>query len=123
VPVAATLEGGGTPRVWALLPATWLAASGAFGAIAPRAAIAGTPLDAWGGVCDYARWDTDAFTAGMSARDVWLFDRVTAMYRGYAITGDLERCARPTARPASTAPASPAPAPPPGSACLAPPTT
>ena len=27
-------------------------------------AMAGTPLDAWGGVCDYARWDTDAFVAG-----------------------------------------------------------
>lgn len=90
VPVADTLAGDGTPRVWALLPATWLAASGAFGAIVPQAAVAGTPLDAWGGVCDYARWDTDAFVAGMASRDVWLFDRVTAMYRGYAITGDLE---------------------------------
>jgi hypothetical protein len=59
-------------------------------AIVPQAAITGTPLDAWGGVCDYARWDTDAFVAGSASRDVWLFDRVTAMYRGYAITGALE---------------------------------
>jgi hypothetical protein len=39
------------------------------------------------GVCDYDRWDTDAFLAGSASREVWLFDRVTAMYRGYAITG------------------------------------
>ncbi|MBK9036766.1 MAG: hypothetical protein IPL61_36875 [Myxococcales bacterium] len=90
VPVTDTLAGADeTPRVWAVLPAAWLAGSGAFGALVPQAAIAGTPLDAWGDVCDYARWDTDAFLAAASARDVWLFDRVTAMYRGYAITGDL----------------------------------
>lgn len=89
VRVEDTLEGADeTPRVWALLPAEWLAASGAFGPLVARAAIAGTPLDAWASVCDYARWDTDAFLAGMSSREVWLFDRVTAMYRGYAITGD-----------------------------------
>jgi len=38
VPVADTLAGDGTPRVWALLPATWLAASGAFGASVPQRA-------------------------------------------------------------------------------------
>jgi hypothetical protein len=88
VPVADTLTGADeTPRVWALLPATWLAGSSAFGPLVPQAAVTGTPLDAWAGVCDYDRWDTDAFLAGSASREVWLFDRVTAMYRGYAITG------------------------------------
>jgi hypothetical protein len=91
VDVAATLvtpDGTDGPRVWAILPAAWLAGTRFAGALVPRADLAGTPLDAWGGVCDYARWDTDAFIAMQSSRDVWLFDRVTAMYRGYAITGD-----------------------------------
>ncbi len=88
VPVTDTLAGADeTPRVWALLPAAWLAASGAFGPLVPQATVAGTPLDAWAGVCDYDRWDTDAFLAGSASREVWLFDRVTAMYRGYAVTG------------------------------------
>ncbi|MEZ4403821.1 MAG: hypothetical protein R3B06_27610 [Kofleriaceae bacterium] len=90
VPVADTLVGPTqTPRVWATLPADWLAASGGFGPLTPWAAVRGTPLDAWIGLCDYARWGTDAFVAGMDQREVWLFDRVTAMYRGYAVTGDL----------------------------------
>ena len=91
VDVAATLvnpDGTEGPRVWALLPASWLAGSRFAGRLVPRADVAGTPLDAWGGVCDYARWDTDAFLALQASRDVWLFDRATAMYRGYAITGD-----------------------------------
>jgi hypothetical protein len=76
------------PRVWALLPAGVLAASGFAGPIVPTAELAGSPLRAWAEHCDYARWDTDAFlpTSG-SSRDVWLFDRVTAMYRGYAASG------------------------------------
>lgn len=90
VDVADTLAADGTPRVWAVLPATWLAGTAFAGPLVPRAALAGSDLDAWGGVCDYARWDTDAFMAGMGNREVWLFDRVTAMVRGYAITGELE---------------------------------
>ena len=89
VPVEDTLVGADeTPRVWAVLPAEWLAASGVFGPLVARSAIAGTALDAWASVCDYERWDTEAFLAGMSSREVWLFDRVTAMYRGHAITGE-----------------------------------
>ncbi len=91
VDVATTLvaaDGTQGPKVWVLLPPAWMAGSGAFGRIVPQAEIAGTPLDAWGGVCDYDRWDTDAFIAQQASRDVWLFDRATAMYRGYAITGD-----------------------------------
>ncbi|MBP9206772.1 MAG: hypothetical protein KBG28_22555 [Kofleriaceae bacterium] len=86
--VDTTLAGTGTPRVWVTIPPTWMAQSGVVGPIVPRASVAGGPLDAWGGVCDYARWDTDAFISGSINRDVWLFDRVTAMYRGYAITGE-----------------------------------
>jgi hypothetical protein len=91
VDVATTLvtaDGTDGPKVWALLPPAWMAATGAFGHIVPRADVSGSPLDAWGNVCDYAQWDTDAFVAGMANREVWLFDRATAMYRGYAITGD-----------------------------------
>ncbi len=91
VDVATTLvtaDGTQGPKVWALLPPAWMAATGVFGAIVPRSEMAGTPLDAFGGVCDYERWNTEMFLAQQSSRDVWLFDRVTAMYRGYAITGD-----------------------------------
>lgn len=91
VDVATTLvtaDGTDGPKVWALLPPAWMAASGVLGALVPVADLAGTPLDAFGGVCDYERWNTEAFEAGMANREVWLFDRVTAMYRGYAITGD-----------------------------------
>ncbi|HUQ05066.1 MAG TPA: hypothetical protein VM261_21335 [Kofleriaceae bacterium] len=91
VDVATTLvtaDGTDGPKVWALLPAAYLAGTGAFGSVVAQADVAGTPLDAFGGVCDYERWNTAAFEAGMANREVWLFDRVTAMYRGYAITGD-----------------------------------
>jgi hypothetical protein len=91
VPVADTLvaaDGTAGPKVWAILPADWMAASGIAGTIVPRGEIDGTPLDAWSRVCDYDRWNTDAFLAAQASRDVWLFDRVTAMYRGYAMTSD-----------------------------------
>jgi hypothetical protein len=91
VPVEDTLvvaDGTQGPRVWALLPPAWLAGTGFAGRLVPRADLAGSPLDAWGGVCDYARWNTEMFIAGQASREVWLFDRVTAMYRGYTITGD-----------------------------------
>jgi hypothetical protein len=92
VPVTATLVGSGNnvaPNVFVRLPTDVLAASTVFGPIAPEAELAGTPLDAWSTHCDYAQWGTDAFLAGAATRDVWLFDRVTAMYLGYATTGDL----------------------------------
>ncbi len=91
VPVADTLvaaDGTAGPKVWAVLPAAWLAASGVMGPLLAQAQTQGTALDAWRGVCDYARWNTEAFLAGQASRDVWLFDRTTAMYRGYAITAD-----------------------------------
>ena len=90
VDVADTLvvaDGTTGPRVWAVLPSKWLASSQAAGPVVEQSAIAGTPLDAWGGVCDYARWDVDAFLAQAAGREAWLFDRPTAMYLGYAMTG------------------------------------
>ncbi len=92
VPVASTLTGTGNnvrPKVWALLPVDVLVASGVAGHLAPQAAVANTPLDTWSKLCDYDEWDTDAFVAGSASRDVWLYDRVTAMIRGHVITGEL----------------------------------
>jgi len=94
VPVTDTLAGSGNnvhPRVWAVLPANVLAASGVVGPVIPESEVAGTALDAWSELCDYSAWDTDAFLVNAAAsRDVWLYDRVTAMYRGYAVTGDAD---------------------------------
>jgi hypothetical protein len=93
VPVEQTLTGTGTnvgPRVFAVLPAEVLVGSELAGPLRVKSTFAGTELDAWSTVCDYDRWDTDAFLVNANAsRDVWLFDRVTAMYRGYAMTGEL----------------------------------
>ncbi|MBX3159817.1 MAG: hypothetical protein KF773_27855 [Deltaproteobacteria bacterium] len=92
-PVASTLAGTGAnvhPRVWAVLPARVLVASGVAGPITARDDFADTALDAWSRVCDYERWGTDAFLVNANAsRDVWLYDRVTAMVRGYITTGQL----------------------------------
>ena len=93
VAVSTTLTGSGNnvhPKVWALLLSELLTASGVAGVMIPQSAVEGTSLDAWDGICDYAAWDTDKFLVNSaSSRDVWLYDRVTAMYRGYAITGSL----------------------------------
>jgi hypothetical protein len=91
VPVADTLvaaDGTEGPRVWVRLPAEWLAGSGVAGPIATASSMSGTGLDAWSSLCDYATWDTDAFLALADDRGSWLYDRPTAMYRGYAVTGD-----------------------------------
>lgn len=93
VPVAQTLTGTGNnihPKVWVVLPTDVLAASGFAGPVTPRSQFASTSLDAWKTVCDYDRWDTAAFLVNASAsRDVWLYDRVTAMVRGYVMTGEI----------------------------------
>ncbi|HMI90315.1 MAG TPA: hypothetical protein VK509_03075 [Polyangiales bacterium] len=93
-PVASTLvaeNGEQGPRVWAVLPATRLSASGIAGPLLPEADVASMPAAAWTAQCDYDRWNTDAFmSAGYETdRAVWLFDRGTALYRGYARRGDL----------------------------------
>jgi hypothetical protein len=89
VPVADTLvPGDETPRVWALLPAAWLATSGVAGPLVPTTAVVGTPLEAWSQKCDAARWGTDVFLTGRGEKQGWLYDRVTAFYRLYAIGGE-----------------------------------
>ena len=92
VPVESLLspsDGSGGPRVWVQLPASLLAASGVAGPIAADETIAGTELDVWDGVCDYARFDTEDFLSQMSTTGVWLYDRATVNYRGYARSGEL----------------------------------
>ncbi|HEU0030104.1 MAG TPA: DNRLRE domain-containing protein [Kofleriaceae bacterium] len=88
------------PRVWARLPASWLAASGVVGPIVTEAAVSGTALDAWDTVCDYQNHTVDQFLSLQTSKDVWLYDRGTTMYRGYARRGDqvtLESAYRETA--------------------------
>jgi len=92
VPVEDTLEGAGSetrPRVWVVLPAEVLAASTLTGPALPRDAIDEPALEVWDRICNYQRWNTDIFVQEASTAQVWLFDRVTSMYRGYAITGEL----------------------------------
>jgi hypothetical protein len=92
VPAATTLDpedGTAGPRVWALLPAHWLAGSGITGPQVPEADVAGTPLDAWRRVCDYDAYDVAAFRAMQTDTAVWLFDRGTTAWRGYARRGDM----------------------------------
>jgi hypothetical protein len=76
------------PRVWALLPATWLSASGFAG---PQLPVADTPAEhaAWDGVCDYAAFGVDAFLPMIDDPTVWLYDRGTTFWRAHARTGDL----------------------------------
>ncbi|HUH04583.1 MAG TPA: hypothetical protein VML75_21450 [Kofleriaceae bacterium] len=94
VPVADTLLANGAgPRVWALLPAAWLAASGVAGPAVADARIDGTALDAWDTVCDYERFDAEAFVSVMDERGPWLYDRVTALYRAYARSGSASALA------------------------------
>jgi hypothetical protein len=89
VPVSTTLEppdGSEGPKVWVLLPANWLAASGVVG---PQVPITDVRIDAFENVCDYENHTTSHFLAERSSRGVWLYDRGTTMYRGHARRGDL----------------------------------
>jgi hypothetical protein len=94
MPVSATLaseNGEQGPRVWVLLPAAWLSQSGVAGPLVPEADVKALPTAAWASLCNYDTWDTKAFLASgyETDRAVWLFDRGTALYRGYARRGDL----------------------------------
>jgi hypothetical protein len=94
VPVEQTLvvaSGEQGPKVWALLPAAWLSGSGFAGQLVPEADVADQPSAAWASLCDYDANDVTAFLASgyETDRAVWLFDRGTALYRGYARRGDL----------------------------------
>jgi hypothetical protein len=92
VPVADTLvtpDGEHGPKVWALLPPSWLSESGVVGPEIPSAEVAGTPYATWDDLCDYSQWGISAFLAQKSKYDVWLYDRGTIAYRGHARRGDL----------------------------------
>jgi hypothetical protein len=92
VDVATTLvelDGARGPRVWARLPAAWLSASGVAGPQLPVARTRGAAAAGLARVCDYANHTIDAFLPAAGKRDAWLYDRGTAMYRGYARRGDL----------------------------------
>jgi hypothetical protein len=103
VPVSTLLvaaDGTSGPRVWARLPAAWLAASGVTGPQVTEASVEGTNLDAFDNVCNYASYGVSAFLSLLANKDVWLYDRGTALYRGYARRGDqstLESAYRETA--------------------------
>jgi hypothetical protein len=93
VPVEDTLvapDGESGPRVWALLPAAWLSASGVAGPLSPEGDAVGDEA-AWASLCNYATWDDSAFFAEdwQGSAGVWLYDRGTVLYRGYARRGDL----------------------------------
>ncbi|MDC3961326.1 hypothetical protein [Polyangium jinanense] len=93
VPVQQTLvnaDGTLGPRVYALLSPQRLAKSGVMGTIAPESETAGSPYDGWAKVCDYNKHDVDAFLPKKGDPAVWLYDRGTTFYRGYARRGDVE---------------------------------
>lgn len=78
-----------TPRVWATLPAAWLVGSTVAGHLVTNASLAAAPLNAWRTKCDYAAYGSSAFASQMGTAGPWLYDRGTALYRGYAVTGAL----------------------------------
>ena len=88
------------PRVWTLIPATWLSASGVAGPQVPEALTTGSIKTGLGRICDYANHGITTFLPVAGTKDSWLFDRGTSMYRGYARRGDfftLESAYRETA--------------------------
>lgn len=90
--VSATLSPRGgidVPRVWVRFPAEWLATSQVAGPLLARSSTS-ADLDGWFSLCDYDAWGTAAFLPSASSNSaVWLYDRPTALYRGYAATGAL----------------------------------
>ena len=72
----------------ARLPAAWLSASGITGPQVTEASVEGTALDAFDRSCDYQNHTVTQFLSLRSSKDVWLYDRATIMYRGYARRGD-----------------------------------
>jgi hypothetical protein len=82
-------DGTSGPRVWALLPAAWLSASGVTGPQLPDAQATGAIETGLGRVCDYENHSITAFLPADGTKDSWLYDRGTAMYRGHARRGDF----------------------------------
>lgn len=92
VPVEQTLassDGTDGPAVWAVFPASWLAESRVAGPALPSAAVVGTPSAAWDRICDYELFGTEAFLPIQNDTGSPLFDRPTALYRGYQRTGKM----------------------------------
>lgn len=94
VPVTDTLvnlSGDAGPRVWAVLPASVLSASGVVGLSVPAANVPSGPMSKWQSVCDYgaSKYSTATFLSQNTERAVWLYDRGTVFYRGYAASGAL----------------------------------
>lgn len=75
------------PMVWTLLPPEWLSKAQFAGPSIPHSDFTGSDLDAWTSVCDYDKWNTEAFLAVNETRGPWLYDRVTTMFRGYQVYG------------------------------------
>lgn len=102
VDVADTLvvaDGTMGPRVWALLPAELLSSSHVAGPQLPIGQAAGDAA-AWDSKCDHTEWGIATFLDEIDVTGVWLYDRGTAHYRGYARSGDavaLEAAYRETA--------------------------
>ncbi|MBK9069885.1 MAG: hypothetical protein IPL79_02570 [Myxococcales bacterium] len=76
------------PSAWVVLPASYLAASGVAGPLLSAGAAIEKNQDAWLGLCDYGAFGFDEFIDGAGDKGSWLFDRPTALYRGYVQTGD-----------------------------------
>jgi hypothetical protein len=92
IPVSQTLaDTNGTegPRVYALLTPQRLAKSGVMGTIATEAETAGSAYDAWDKVCNYDKHGVEAFLPKKNDPAVWLYDRGTTFYRGYAWKGGI----------------------------------
>jgi hypothetical protein len=94
VPVTDTLvsaDGQSGPRVWALLSADTLSKSGVVGPMKPASTVPSGPLHTWQTLCNYGSnsYSTATFLSQDSDKAVWLYDRGTVFYRGYAATGSL----------------------------------
>ena len=87
--VSTTLAGTGNnvhPKVWAVLPTDVLIGSKLTGPMVPAGRGRGHVARRVADICDYdAVGHRQVPGNAQASRDVWLYDRVTAMYRGYAI--------------------------------------
>jgi hypothetical protein len=91
VPVVDTLvvpDGTSGPRVWVRLAPGYLASTDVFGPL-DEANVGDPTGDPWSASCDYSAYDVEAFLAVDDTAGSWLYDRPTALYRGYARVGDL----------------------------------
>lgn len=78
-----------TPRVWVTVPASWLTASTVAGHLLPNAQVTTAPFDAWKTLCNANQYGSSAFAAQQGTAGSWLYDRGTALYRAYAVSGAL----------------------------------